>query len=87
MFGDPETRMDILRAEVRAEQMAQEAEAHRLETAVRRIVREEIRTVLAEVLDRVTDPLDTEAVRIVEDVRSRLEARWADDGHGPGSTV
>jgi hypothetical protein len=80
-------RMKALHAEILVEQQAQAEEKRRLETAVRRIVREEIRSVLAEVLDRVADPFNEEAVYVVEDVRSRLEARWADGGHGPGSTV
>lgn len=87
LFGDHAGRMDALRDEIRTEQEAQAEEKRLLEATVRRIVREEIRAVLGEVLDRVADPFNAEAVYIVEDVRSRLEARWADGGHGPGSKV
>lgn len=87
MFGDPRVRLESLRNHVREEQRLQAEEKRLLETAVRRIVREEIRAVTDELRDRLLDPLSEGAVTVLDDVRYRLEARWADDGHGPGSTV
>lgn len=87
LFGDHASRMGALRDEIRAEQEAQAEEKRILEKAVRRIVREEIRTVLAEVREELLNPSGTLPVTKLDDVRSSLEARWADDGHGPGSTV
>lgn len=83
MFGDPGVRLESLRKEVIAEQEALRQEEDRL----RRIVREEIRLTLDAVRARLLDPLSEEAVTVLDDVQYRLEARWADGGHGPGSTV
>lgn len=87
LFGDHTSRMDALRDEILAEQQAQAEEKRRLEEAVRRTVREEIRSVLAEVREELLNPSGTLPVTKLDDVRSRLEARWADDGQTPGSTV
>jgi hypothetical protein len=77
-------RLAALRGEILAAQQAQAKEDERLRELVRQTVRGEILSVLEVVWDRVTDPYSEEATHIVEDVRSRLEARYGQD---PGSTV
>lgn len=77
LFDEHAARLTGLKDAIRDEQKALREEAE--EARIRRIVREEILAALDVFRDRLIDPYyGDEAIGVVEDVRSTLEARYRD---------